>query len=111
MFDHPPYSADLESSDLSLFLLKKILYAQRQRFLNDRKAEMSVTQWFQSQAATSTTQRYKNWFHGMTDVSIPEMNMLKNSPTLVVSVPKNLTTKLGFGIVNGQGNLICGRAT
>ena len=39
-------------SDLHFFLhLKKFLSDQLQRFLNDREAEMSVTQWFQSQAA------------------------------------------------------------
>ena len=37
----------------------------------------------------------------MTNVSIPEVNMLKNSPTLAVSVPINLSIKLGFVSVNG----------
>ena len=49
---------------------------------------------------TSTTQGYKSWSHGMTNVSIPEVNMLKNSSTLAVSVPTNLSIKLGFGSVN-----------
>ena len=41
---HPPYSPDLEPSDFNLFLyLKKFLSGQRQRFQNDREAEMSVT--------------------------------------------------------------------
>ena len=35
---------------------------------------------------TSTTQGYKSWSHGMTNVSIQEVNMLKNSSTLAVSV-------------------------
>ena len=36
---------------INLFLhLKKFLPGQRQRFQNDREVEMSVTQWFQSQA-------------------------------------------------------------
>ena len=32
----------------------------------------------------------------MTNVSIPEINMLKNSSTLDVSVPNNLSIKLDF---------------
>ena len=32
---------------------------------------------------------YKSWSHGITNVSIPEVNMLKNSATLAVSVPLN----------------------
>ena len=45
MFNHdPPYSPDLAPSDFHLFLhLKKFLSGQRQRFQNDREAEMSVT--------------------------------------------------------------------
>ena len=47
---HPPYSPDIAPSDFHLFLqLKKILSGQRQRFQSDKDAEMSVTQWFQSQ--------------------------------------------------------------
>ena len=48
----------------------------------------------------------------MKNISIPEVNMLKNSSTPVVSVPINLSIKLGFVSVNGtQGNLLCERAT
>ena len=36
----------------------------------------------------------------MTNVSVPEMNMLKNSSLRAVSVPINLSTKLGFVSVN-----------
>ena len=50
---------------------------------------------------TSTTQGYKRWSHGMTDLSIPEVNILKDSLTLAVSVPINLSIKLGFVSVNG----------
>ena len=40
-------------SVISIFFLhlKKFLYGQRQRFQNDRGAEVRVTQWLQSQAA------------------------------------------------------------
>ena len=62
---------------------------------------MSVTQWFQSQAEDFYNTRYKNWAHGMTNVSIPEVNILKNSSTLAVSVPISLSIKLGFLSVNG----------
>ena len=50
--NHSSYSPDLAPSDFHLFLhLKKFLSGQRQRFQNDREAEMSATQWFHSQAA------------------------------------------------------------
>ena len=44
----------------------------------------------------------KSWPHGVTNVSIPEVNMLKNSSTLAVSVPINLSIKLSFVCVNGN---------
>ena len=50
---------------------------------------------------TSTTQGYKSWSHGTTNVAIPEVNILKNSSTLAVSVPINLSIKLVFVSVNG----------
>ena len=52
---------------------------------------------------TSTTQGYKIWSQGMTNVSIPKMNMVKNSTTLAVSVTINISIKLGFVSVNGPG--------
>ena len=61
---------------------------------------MSVTQWFQSQAADFYDTGYKSWSLGMTDVSIPEVNMLKNNSTLAaVSFPINLSITLGFTCV------------
>ena len=44
---------------------------------------------------------YKSWSHGLKTVSIPDVNMLKNSSTLAVSVPIKLFMKLGFISVNG----------
>ena len=41
----------------------------------------------------------------MTNVSIPEVNMLKISSTLAVSVPINLFITLGFVSVNGPGEI------
>ena len=38
--------------------------------------------------------------HGMTNFSIPEENMFKNSSTLAVSVTMNLSIKFGFVSVN-----------
>ena len=38
----------------------------------------------------------------MTNVAVPEMNILKNSSILAVSVPINLSIKLGFVTLNGQ---------
>ena len=54
---------------------------------------MNVTQWFSSRLQASTSQGYKSWSNDMTNVSIPEVNMLKNSSTLAVSVPINLSIK------------------
>ena len=56
---------------------------------------------------TSTTQGNKRWSHGMTNVPIPELNMLKNNSTLAVSVPINSSIKLGFVCVNHG----CGRVS
>ena len=49
----------------------------------------------------STTQGHKSWSHGMTNVSIPQVNMLKNSSIFVVSVTVNLSVKLGLVSLNG----------
>jgi hypothetical protein len=69
VFNHPPYIPDLAPSDFHLFLHHNKFH---QRFENDREAEMVVTQWFQSQAS--------DFYHtGMTNVSLPVANMLKNS--------------------------------
>ena len=94
VFNHqPPYSPDLAPSDFHLFLhLKKFLSGQRQRFQNDREVTvMSVTQWFQSQAADFYDTRYKSWSHGMINFSIPEVNMLKNVGN-VAQAARYLTT-------------------
>ena len=41
----------------------------------------------------------------MTNFSIPEVNLLKNSSTLAVSVPINLSIKLSFVFENGPRKL------
>ena len=67
VFIHPPYSPDLAPSNFHPFLhLKKLLSSQLQRLQNDRRTEMSVTQWFQSQAADfydTRTQKLVPRFH------------------------------------------------
>ena len=45
--------------------------------------------------------KYAPGFHGMTNVSIPKVNMFKNSSTLAVSAPINLSIKLVIVSVNG----------
>ena len=60
-----------------------------------------MSQWFQYLAADFDDTGNKSWYHGMTKVSIPEVNMLNNSPTLAVSVQINFSTKLGFVSLNG----------
>ena len=61
-----------------------------------------MSQWFHSQAADVYDTEYKSLSHGMKNVSIPEVNMLKNSSTLALSVPTNLSIKLSFVSVNGH---------
>ena len=68
----------IENIVVHLFLhLNKFLPSQRKHFQNDREVETNVTQWFQSQAADFYNTGYKSWSHNMTNVSIPEVNMLK----------------------------------
>ena len=50
---------------------------------------------------TSTMQGHKILFDGMTNISIPEVNTLKYCSSLAVSLPINLSIKLGFVSVNG----------
>ena len=61
-----------------------------------------VLQWFQSQVADFYDTRYESWSYGMTNVSIPEVDMWKNSSSLSVSVRINLSVKLGFVSINGS---------
>ena len=67
----------------------------------DPRFEMSVAySGSNPRQQTSTTQGYKCWSHGMTNVSILEVNRLKNSSKLAVSVLINFSTKLEFVSVN-----------
>ena len=45
-----------------------------------------VPHWFQSQAVDFYDTGYKRWSHGMTNVWIPEVNVLKNRSTSAISV-------------------------
>ena len=84
---HVPYSPDLVPSDSHIFLrLKKFLSGQRQRFQNRRETEMSVT--------VVPIPGGRLLRHSITNVSIPEMNMVKNSSTHAVFVPLNLSFNL-----------------
>ena len=42
-----------------------------------------LSQWFQSQAAEFYDSRYKSWSHGMANISISEMNILKTAQHLL----------------------------
>ena len=95
----------LAPSDFHLFShLSKFLSGQRHLFQNYREAEISVTQWFQSQAADLDT-GYKSWSLDVTNVSISEVLILKNSSTLAVWIAINVSIKLGFVSVNSPGKL------
>ena len=91
VFNHPFYSSNPAPSDFQLFLqLKKFLSGHR--FQYDRRRIISHSG-SNPRRQISTTKRYKAWSHNMTNASIPEVNMLKNSSTLAVSVPINLSIK------------------
>ena len=62
---------------------------------------LSISIGYNPRRQTSTTERYKSWSQDMTSVSIAEVNMLKNSSAVAVSVPINLSIKLAFISVNG----------
>ena len=57
---------------------------------------LNISMGYSSRRHNSMTQGYKSWSHNMTNVIIPEVNMLKNSSTFAVSVLINLSIKLGF---------------
>ena len=81
-----------------LFLhLEKFMSGQREYFQIDRVSHIVS----KPSRQTSTTEQYKRWSHGITNVSITEVNMLKNSSTVAVCVPINVSIKLGFVSVNG----------
>ena len=61
-----------------------------------------MPQWFQTQVADFYDTGFKSWSRGMTNASIPKINILKNCPELSVSVPINLFIKLDFVSVNGH---------
>ena len=106
---------DVEHSGRPSIIMHDIVKLVRERSMENRQftimelsshfpllAEMSATQWFQSQTADfHDTGIKKSWSHGVTKVSFPEVNMLKNSSTLAVSIPINLSIALGFISVNG----------
>ena len=62
-----------------------------------------MLQWFQ--AADFYDIGYESWSHGMINVLISELIMLKHSSTLAVSVPLNLCIKLDFVSVNDSRNI------
>ena len=89
VFNHnQPQSLDLKPSDFNLFLhLKEFLSGSISIFRMTGGDECHSS--FQSQAADLYDTGYRSWSHRLTDVSILEVNMLKNSSTLAISVPIN----------------------
>ena len=100
-YHHPLYSPDFAPSDFHLFLhLKKLLSGLRQRFGNDREAEMSVKVVL-IPGGRVLRHRVQHLYHGMTNVSIPEVNILKNNSSLAICVQINFSIKLDFVFVHG----------
>ena len=62
-----------------------------------------MSEWFQSQVAEFYDTGYKGWSHRVTNVLIPDVNMLKNSSTFAVSVTIDLSIKFVSVCVNGSG--------
>ena len=65
--------------------------------------ETYASQWFESQMAdfyNTGIQKLVPWYEKLPYVYISEVYMLKNSSTLAVSVPINLSIKFGFVFVN-----------
>ena len=101
MFNHPRYSPDLAPSDFHLFLhLLKFVCGQRQRFQNDRKAEVIETM---APIPGCRPLRYR------IQKLVPRYDKCRNSggeyvansSTLAVSIPINLSIILGFVSVKG----------
>ena len=104
VFNHPPYSPDLAPCDFHLFLhLKKFpvrsasAFSEWQRWVSHSGSN--------PRRQISMTQGYESWFHGMINVSILEVNMLKNSSTLAVFILITVSIKLDLVCVNGPGKL------
>ena len=98
MFKHdPPDSPGLALSDFHLFFhLKKFPSDQRQHFENDREAEMSVTQWFQSQAADFYDRGILKLVPTVSKSPNSGDKYVENDSTLAVSVPISLSIELSF---------------
>ena len=73
---------------------------QSQRFHSDRETEMSVSQWFQSQAANFYEKGIQKFVQRY-DMSQFRRWMLKNSSTLAVFIPISLSIKMEFISVIG----------
>ena len=76
--DHPPYSSNLASSDLRLFLhLKKFLGGKR--FDDDDDLKDAVQKWLTSQAAAFYEEGVQKLVPAMLSASIMAANMWKNN--------------------------------
>ena len=113
MFNHhPSFSSDsCPVSTIFSYTSTNSRPVSVKSFQNDREAEMSVTV-VPITGGRLLRHRIQNLVPRYEKVSIPEVNILKNSSILVVSVPINLYIKNGFCFYKRpQGNLLCGRAT
>ena len=61
---------------------------------------MSVTQLVLLPGGRLLRHRIQSWSHGLTNISVSVVHILKNSSALDVSVPINLSIKLGLVSVN-----------
>ena len=80
------------------------LFIHLKKFLSDKVSIFRMTggdECYTAVPILGGRQGYKSWSHGVTNVSIPRVNMFKNSSTLAVSVPINLSFRLCFVSVHG----------
>ena len=100
VFNQPPYCPDFGPVSSTLSYISVISCPVSVSVSVFSRWQRGITQ---SQAAYFYDKGYKNWSHGMRNVSIPELNILKNIPTLAVSVPINISLKLCFVSLRGAG--------
>ena len=94
VFNHPPYIPDLAPRiSISFYTSRNSCTVSPSVFRMKERRRWVSYDGSNSRRPTSTIQGYKSWSNSMTEVSVPEVWMLKDSSTLSVCVPVNLSIK------------------
>ena len=83
------YSPELTPGDFHFFYTSRNSCPVKDSVFRMTERRRWVSEWFQSQAAEFYDTGYKSWSHGMTNISILVVSVLKNSSTLAASIPIN----------------------